>query len=161
MENKKGQPTTEAIFRGIQSGKVLELFDKLQYQIAIHGDLTYSDPWGEVHRFRDQFESAKHDSDSPTAIGRYPFADVWIQFFEMEVKDYSLLLEMCLMASHSRTSVWRKGFGTLLDKLYGKIPLVEYEQALEHLEHPYALSEILWALEWAYRDQEVYLKFSH
>ena len=51
MENKKGQPTTEAIFRGIQSGKVLELFDKLQYQIAIHGDLTYSDPWGEVHRF--------------------------------------------------------------------------------------------------------------
>ena len=42
MENKKGQPTTEAIFRGIQSGKVLELFDKLQYQIAIHGDLTYS-----------------------------------------------------------------------------------------------------------------------
>lgn len=46
MENKKGQPTTEAIFRGIQSGKVLELFDKLQYQIAIHGDLTYSDPWG-------------------------------------------------------------------------------------------------------------------
>ena len=39
MENKKGQPTTEAIFRGIQSGKVLELFDKLQYQIAIHGDL--------------------------------------------------------------------------------------------------------------------------
>ena len=48
------------------------------------------------------------------------------------------------MASHSRTSVWRKGFGTLLDKLYGKIPLVEYEQALEHLEHPYALSEILW-----------------
>ena len=55
MENKKGQPTTEAIFRGIQSGKVLELFDKLQYQIAIHGDLTYSDPWGEVHRFRDQF----------------------------------------------------------------------------------------------------------
>ena len=59
MENKKGQPTTEAIFRGIQSGKVLELFDKLQYQIAIHGDLTYSDPWGEVHRFRDQFESAK------------------------------------------------------------------------------------------------------
>lgn len=80
MENKKGQPTTEAIFRGIQSGKVLELFDKLQYQIAIHGDLTYSDPWGEVHRFRDQFESAKHDSDSPTAIGRYPFADVWIQF---------------------------------------------------------------------------------
>ena len=75
MENKKGQPTTEAIFRGIQSGKVLELFDKLQYQIAIHGDLTYSDPWGEVHRFRDQFESAKHDSDSPMAIGRYPFAD--------------------------------------------------------------------------------------
>ena len=68
MENKKGQPTTEAIFRGIQSGKVLELFDKLQYQIAIHGDLTYSDPWGEVHRFRDQFESAKRDSDSPTAI---------------------------------------------------------------------------------------------
>lgn len=56
------------------------------------------------------------------------------------------------MASHSRTSVWRKGFGTLLDKLYGKIPLVEYEQALEHLEHPYALSEILWALEWDYRD---------
>ena len=161
MENKKGQPTTEAIFRGIQSGKVLELFDKLQYQIAIHGDLTYSDPWGEVHRFRDQFESAKHDSDSPTAIGRYPFADVWIQFYETEVKDYSLLLEMCLMASHSRTSVWRKGFGTLLDKLYGKIPLVEYEQALEHLEHPYALSEILWALEWDYRDQEVYLKFSH
>ena len=46
MENKKGQPTTEAIFRGIQSGRVLELFDKLQYQIAIHGDLTYSDPWG-------------------------------------------------------------------------------------------------------------------
>ena len=42
MENKKGQPTTEAIFRGIQSGKVLELFDKLQYQIAIHGDLTYT-----------------------------------------------------------------------------------------------------------------------
>ena len=80
MENKKGQPTTEAIFRGIQSGKVLELFDKLQYQIAIHGDLTYSDPWGEVHRFRDQFESAKHDSDSPTAIGRYPFADVWDMF---------------------------------------------------------------------------------
>ena len=105
MENKKGQPTTEAIFRGIQSGKVLELFDKLQYQIAIHGDLTYSDPWGEVHRFRDQFESAKHDSDSPTAIGRYPFADVWIQFYETEVKDYSLLLEMCLMASNSRTSV--------------------------------------------------------
>ena len=35
MENKKGQPTTEAIFRGIQSGKVLELFDKLQYQIAM------------------------------------------------------------------------------------------------------------------------------
>ena len=30
--NKKGQPTTEAIFRGIQSGKVLELFEKLQYQ---------------------------------------------------------------------------------------------------------------------------------
>ena len=55
MENKKGQPTTEAIFRGIQSGKVLELFDKLQYQIAIHGDLTYSYPWGEVYRFRDQF----------------------------------------------------------------------------------------------------------
>lgn len=38
---------------------------------------------------------------------------------------------------------------------------MEYEQALEHLEHPYALSEILWALEWDYRDQEVYLKFSH
>ena len=36
---------------------------------------------------------------------------------------------------------------------------MEYEQALEHLEHPYALSEILWALEWDYRDQEVYLKF--
>lgn len=161
MKNKKGQPTTEAIFKGIQSGEVFDLFDKLQYQIVIHGELTYSDPWGEVHLFKEQFESAKHDSDSPTAIGCYPFADVWIRFYEEEVRDYSLLLEMCLMASHSRTCVWRKGFGTLLDKLYGEIPLAPYEQALERLEHPYALSEILWALEWDYRDQEVYLKYSH
>lgn len=46
MKNKKGQPTTEAIFKGIQSGEVFDLFDKLQYQIVIHGELTYSDPWG-------------------------------------------------------------------------------------------------------------------
>ena len=45
MKNKKGQPTTEAIFKGIQSGEVFDLFDKLQYQIVIHGELTYSDPW--------------------------------------------------------------------------------------------------------------------
>ena len=58
MKNKKGQPTTEAIFKGIQSGEVFDLFDKLQYQIVIHGELTYSDPWGEVHLFKEQFESA-------------------------------------------------------------------------------------------------------
>ena len=46
MKNKKGQPTTEAIFKGIQSGEVFDLFDKLQYQIVIHGELTYSDPRG-------------------------------------------------------------------------------------------------------------------
>ena len=38
MKNKKGQPTTEAIFKGIQSGEVFDLFDKLQYQIVIHGE---------------------------------------------------------------------------------------------------------------------------
>lgn len=60
-------------------------------------------------------------------IGCYLFVDVWIYFYEMEVKDYLFLLEMCLMVFYLWISVWCKGFGMLFDKLYGKIFLVEYE----------------------------------
>lgn len=87
--------------------EVKEMFDQLTAWIEEHKNLEYKNAYGDVRLLGNGLGPATNDTKIPYE-DRYPFKELWIEFYEKEIRDYRRLLWLRLAVETNPDNLQRQ-----------------------------------------------------
>lgn len=73
---------------------VLDIFQKLGKLISEYANEQFTGYYGYEFLLGNGFHQIKKQEEEPNELNRYPLADVWRKFYEEEIGDYAILLQL-------------------------------------------------------------------